>query len=62
MTGFSVVNRCADIGSELISAYNFGIPFSYRLVKYIPKKERRWTPVDEALYGVEDIMIFPKKK
>jgi hypothetical protein len=29
--------------------------------KYIPPKEE-WTPVDEALYGVEDIYNVPEDK
>ena len=32
-----------------------------RLAKYIPPKEE-WTPVDEALYGVEDIYNVPEDK
>jgi hypothetical protein len=32
-----------------------------RLAKYIPPKEE-WTPVDEALYGVEDIYNVPDDK
>ena len=32
-----------------------------RLAKYIPPKEE-WTPVDEALYGVEDIYNVPEEK
>jgi len=31
------------------------------LAKYIPPKEE-WTPVDEALYGVEDIYNVPEDK
>ena len=32
-----------------------------RLAKYIPPKDQ-WTPVDEALYGVDDIYNVPEKK
>jgi len=32
-----------------------------RLAKYIPPKEE-WTPVDEALYGIEDIYNVPDDK
>ena len=32
--------------------------FMERLAKYIPPKDQ-WTPVDEALYGVEDIYNVP---
>ena len=32
-----------------------------RLAKYIPPKEE-WMPVDEALYGVEDIYNVPEEK
>lgn len=30
MTAFSIINRCIDLGNEIISACNFGIPTSYR--------------------------------
>ena len=32
-----------------------------RLAKYIPPKEE-WMPVDEALYGIEDIYNVPDDK
>ena len=31
-----------------------------KLAKFIPPKEE-WTPVDEALYGVEDIYNVPEE-
>ncbi len=30
MAAFSIVNRCIDLGNEIISTCNFGIPTSYR--------------------------------